>query len=49
MEVDDLKTNVKYIFNCDCGIDEANRWYKITRKSWKVNRMLMQLLYRTIL
>ena len=47
MEIDDLKTNVKYIFNCDCGI--GTKWYKITGKNWKVNRMLMQLLYGTIL
>lgn len=29
MEVDDLQTNVKYIFYCDCEIGTAHRWYKI--------------------
>ena len=35
MEVDDLQTNVKYIFNYGKEIDKAHRWYKVDGEDWK--------------
>ena len=34
MEVDDLQTNVKYIFDYRKEIGRAHRWYKVDGEDW---------------